>query len=265
MIKTISLLLPLITKNISAFTQTDSQNPDYTCYGPAKTLQFTEHKQSFGATNDHERYVCEFCDDKLLEIVERVCCGNGGRKRREVRELDFWFGVSHQESKLVTPSHNNKVTILNPNELILKHRQEECVDELSGKNRMKRQTDESNHLGGDLPYYQSLQNGGKGRTVVNEILTKMSCSKNSANNFLSSRSIMADLKGAKYDRKNWKHTSVDQECCVGLACTVDEVNESYLFEECCQEGCVLEEVEESCQSWRWDKKDFSDSFSGGIK
>ena len=38
--------------------------------------------------NNPEEWLCGFCDADLFSVVQRVCCGEVGRKRREAEEMN---------------------------------------------------------------------------------------------------------------------------------------------------------------------------------
>ena len=91
-----------------------------------------------------------------------------------------------------------------------------------------------------------------------EKLSDITCNKKTATNILSS--------GTTYDRKIYKHTYIQAECCADINapkgsgpnqsdCELKELGQSYLQEECCREGCRLEEIHESCGAWRWDRRE----------
>lgn len=54
-------------------------------------------------------------------------------------------------------------------------------------------------------------------------------------------------------RKKPRKTYLMKECCGAVdGCTVNEIYESHLNEECCHEGCMVEEIVEDCGVWRND-------------
>ena len=84
-----------------------------------------------------------------------------------------------------------------------------------------------------------------------------------ASDFLGGGSFRDTLinggSGNMKNRRKYKHTFIQQECCDVMGgdsnCNIAEITESNLQEECCQEGCVIEEITENCGSWRWDIKE----------
>lgn len=241
---------------------------DVMCTEPAHRFESTikekvAHNQDFPW--NPEEWVCEFCDDDLMKIVKRICCGDASRKRREAEELDFWHKASFQNHKRISKVEHIE---LHPDRVIQKHLSQDCLDDLVEKHgqtasdthdRMKRND-------GALPstqsarWHQSLKNGGKGRSTYEEAIDKITCSKPMADNFLAG-------KGHDRDRKIWKHTYIQHECCgTGSGgkdnCEIDEIQDSYLQEECCHEGCRLEEIYEDCGAWRWDMKEYIEEMMG---
>jgi len=219
-----------------------------------------DHNQDF--PSNPEQWLCEFCNDDLMKIVRRVCCGETQRKRREIQEIEFWHQASQQNNKLMSKiehGHSN----FHPNQLIHRDLSEDCLDDLQNK-RSKRQTTTNNGDGdsdsNQVSHWEvSIENGGKGRSTKEELeaLEKITCHKKISNNFLGS--------GTTYDRKIWKHTYIQRECCgIGAgskdSCEMDEIQDSYLQEECCNEGCRLEEIYEDCGAWRWDMKEYVEEY-----
>lgn len=189
------------------------------------------HNQDF--PNSPEKWLCGFCDADLYNVVQRVCCGEDSRKRREAEVINFWHSLGTSDAAA------------HPDQMIKRKMNSDCLDDIKNKHRITRDTGADTN---STSWYSSIENGGKGRSTVNEILDKITCSKENATDFLGS--------GNKRDRSIWKHTYIQQECCGigsnGKDCLLDEIQQSYLQEECCGEGCRLEEIHEDCGAWRWD-------------
>lgn len=252
---------------------------DVMCTEPAHRFESTI-KQKLDHNQDYpynpEEWICEFCENDLMKIVKRICCGEAQRKRREAEALDFWHHASYQSHKLMTKIEHGAIvksadsdraapslaSNLHPDKIIKNTIAQDCLDDLvekHGSSRMKR-SDGAVPSPQSARWHNSIRNGGKGRSTYDEALEKISCSKPMADDFLAG-------KGHNYDRKVWKHTYIQHECCgVGeggsSTCEMDEIKSSYLQEECCHEGCRLEEIYEDCGAWRWDMKEYIEEMMG---
>ena len=88
----------------------------------------------------------------------------------------------------------------------------------------------------------------------------MECHPEIASQFLATRSLGGNFAGSTPNKQHFKHTYLQQECCnmgpsAQTSCEMEEVRQMGIHEECCGEGCQIEEIHESCDSWRWDMKE----------
>lgn len=98
----------------SATTYAPSLFGDELCLEPAARFD-----SSIADKLDHNAYypgqpanwICEFCGNKLLMMVERICCGSVSRKRRETEELDFWFNETSHEKRARSSKLRAKLAI----------------------------------------------------------------------------------------------------------------------------------------------------------
>jgi len=178
---------------------------------------------------DPKLAVCEFCDEKLHSVVNEICCSSYARKRRSTETTEFWQNAPHS-----APDSERKTF--------------EFKDCAASKSRQKR------------------ENGGpKIASTIDEILDIHKCpetlDQERAASFL--KSVHEKYEGTDDDmlmrsggRKKRKHTFLVKECCgTEQDCDMNEIHESHLSEECCNEGCRIEEIVEMCGTWRWDYKD----------
>lgn len=173
---------------------------------------------------DPKQAVCEFCDEKLHEIVNEICCSSYARSRRSTDNNNFW---------------QNPDTLLS-NDADKNFQFKDCT-----QSRQKR------------------ENGGpKIASTIDEILDIHKCpetlDQERAASFLKSvhEKYQGDDMMRSGGRKRRKHTFLVKECCGDDAsCDMNEIHESHLSEECCNEGCRIEEIVEMCGTWRWDYKD----------
>ena len=122
---------------------------------------------------------------------------------------------------------------------------------------------------GEAKWHRSIRKGGKGRSTYSEVQPHMLCHKEIAAQMLSARSMGGTWAGSTPNRAKWKHTYIQHECC-GMAdnkiwdgyrhaaknsCNLEEISQMNLQEECCHEGCRVEEIYEGCGAWRWDMKE----------
>lgn len=122
---------------------------------------------------------------------------------------------------------------------------------------------------GEAKWHRSIRKGGKGRSTYSEVQPHMLCHKEIAAQMLTARSMGGSWAGSTPNRAKWKHTYIQHECCGsadnGLwdgyrhasknSCSLEEIGQMALQEECCHEGCRVEEIYEGCGSWRWDMKE----------
>lgn len=258
--------LGLVTAQSSQTFPAPSLYGDVMCTEPQHRFdtsikQKISHNQDF--PSNPEEWICEFCDDNLMKVVKMICCGEAQRKRREAQEMTFWHEASLQSHKLISKPEHHRV--FSPDELIQHTISQDCLDDLEGKHRQKRDASSNSNSSGSensaqtVRWHQSIKNGGKGRSTYDEALAKISCTKPMANDFLKGPS-------SDKDRKIWKHTYIQNECCDmgdgNGSCEMDEIQSSYLQEECCNEGCRLEEIHEDCGAWRWDMKEYIEEMMG---
>lgn len=176
---------------------------------------------------DPKLAVCEFCDEKLHSIVNEICCSSYARSRRAVDEQQFW--------------NQNPDTMIS-NDADKSFQFKDC----NAKSRQKR-------ANGDP----------KIASTIDEILDIHKCpetlNQDRASSFLKSvheKYSDDDLLMRSGGRKRRKHTFLVKECCgTEQNCDINEIHESHLSEECCNEGCRIEEIVEMCGTWRWDYKD----------
>jgi len=174
---------------------------------------------------DPKLAVCEFCDDKLHSIVNEICCSSYARNRRSTNEIEFW--------------NQSPDTLISSNDADKNFQFKDCV-----QSRQKR------------------ANGGpKIASTIDEILDIHKCpetlNQERAVSFLKSvhEKYQGDDMLRSGKRKARKHTFLVRECCGDEAeCDQMEIAESHLAEECCNEGCRIEEIVEMCGTWRWDYK-----------
>jgi len=267
---------------------------------------------------DPKKWHCEFCGNKLVQIINKICCSSSGRKRREANEMEFWHGVTYQQHNLEMSEARDDLSkeeqkrlhmnhqqlkqekgVLSPHEDAKRRAHEDCVDDITHKaggvrakelpihpqlrkaqqaggllgaatrSRMKRNMEripENQNDDGTYPakWHYSQNNGGKGRSTYDELMTEygveaMECHPEIAAEFLATRSLGGNFNGKTPNRKHWKHTYLQHECC-GMGdintrqatCEFEEIKQMAIHEECCGEGCRIEEIHESCDSWRWD-------------
>lgn len=134
--------------------------------------------------------------------------------------------------------------------------------------RKKRNTPRENQTpneDGTYPakWHKSISHGGKGRSTFSEIVPRMMCKKEIATQVLRSGPKANLFRGSHPNKARWKHTFIAAECCdkpfgndvlAQGSCDNEEVKGMGLSEECCHEGCMIEEVHEGCEAWRWNMK-----------
>ena len=244
------------------------------CIEPGKRfLSKIQHKITHNTDikDTPEKWVCQFCGSKLMALVKKICCGENFRKRREIEEQDFWLKATLQEDKRISPSPDSFEVeesaddklgddLLSQNEnhpqnIMRKQVHSDCMHDLQHKNtadlsKIPKNSRKKRSSNDNSDWAKSIRNGSKGRKTVKEI-ANIECNKASANLFLN------NAPGATPDRSQYRHTFIQRECC-GIwhnkKCDQAELDGSNLQEECCGEGCMYEEIQENCDSWRWNKK-----------
>lgn len=197
-------------------------------------------------TIEKEEHVCEFCGTELLRVVNKVCCTSYSRNRRESELFEFYNNSTNSSNEIFLPHLKDSPR----GATIVDHQTPSCLSDRTVEIfRRKRDLEKKDH------WTLSQLNGGKGRSSINEILANITCPPTEAKSLLSSTKLRSF--GGKTNKKNTrfqKHTFLQRECCSdGQECNQFELHETNLSEECCKEGCRLEEIVESCGSWRWDK------------
>lgn len=204
--------------------------------------------------SEPEKWVCEFCQENLFNVVNKVCCGHNVRKRREAEQMDFWF---HEKINSSAGGEHTKGGIK------LHFEAPECKDDKpAAETSNTEQLSENEKLLQEIvapshsrkrraAWDRSIRKGGKGRSTFTEMLDNIKCPKSFSSDFLG-------LTHHKLNRAKYRHTFITQECCSDAdgssECTQFEINQTNLNEECCNEGCRYEEILENCGSWRWDEK-----------
>lgn len=210
------------------------REPDHRFENPLR--EKLPHNQDM--LDQNKEWICQFCNDDLMKVVERVCCGETGRKKRETDLENFWSGKS------MSPNNNfNNYAALHPDNIIKQHIETDCLSDLREKHRVKRGA-----------WDRTKRIIGKARSTFADKLDEITCK----------HSVSADFLGFKGKTPNggkYKHTFIQQECC-GFGgnpqdggCDNSEVMNSYLGEECCGEGCRYREILEDCGAWRWDLRE----------
>lgn len=141
------LLVPLVaSQSQQTFPAPTIYGDDLWCTEPAHRFESSikrklDHNQDYPA--NPEQWICQFCDNELQQVVNRICCGENQRKRREAQELEFWHGISHQNSKLMSKIENGQY--FHPNSQIHKHLNADCLEdfEKNGHSVTKRAVDET--------------------------------------------------------------------------------------------------------------------------
>lgn len=196
--------------------------------------------------DEPEKWRCEWCEEKLYAITRRICCGVHGRKRREAATQSFWFGDEIKGHQQVTEEQEKALV-----EHIAFHREADdgCKKQKPG---------DTDHLDKHIEAVAPMKTQPrKKRGVLNQYLAepiRRSTLKEINEIIECPKRAKGFLVGTKkYNRPGYHHTSVHNECCGSSTCDLAEIKQSYLQEECCGEGCRVEEIYESCHSWKWDE------------
>ena len=266
------LSLSTVPKTSAQYWQSATYAPELfgnlLCLEPGhRFLSTIQHKLDHNSDypNQPEEWICQFCGNKLMMIVQKICCGVEIRKRREAEEVKFWHEVSHQSHKLISKHETNVVggNSNHPTKLMMDKAQQDCMDDNETKHNKRSRNKRNTQT---IAWKRSIKNGGKGRSTLEETqgITDLTCGKSVAAQFLH-----LSYEGKTPDRSQYKHTYIQRECC-GInghtrgrngkkirkdSCDLEEITQSFMHEECCQEGCRVEEIYENCGAWRWDMKE----------
>lgn len=272
--------LPLLTV-INAQLLERSVNNDLVfnyqqCAEPANRF-FVNHANQFRnvdlrGENKPQKFVCQFCDAQLFQVVNDICCNVKSRKRRESDTQQFWLGDDLDKRNKTKNSQNFEKT--QNSDWVKRECKEGEIDSKSNLDdvlgHLKFKSGEENES--NIPKSRKKrENEEKRRTHVSEMddtctknIRSLEYDRNLASDFLGGGSFRdALINGGSgnngKNRRKYKHTFLQQECCDTMGgdstCDYQEIGESNLQEECCQEGCVIEEITENCGSWRWDLKE----------
>ena len=215
---------------------------------------------------------------QLFQIVNDVCCHVKSRRRRELDTHQFWIGDQLDKNITKNSQHFEKT------DWVKRECKEGEVDSAETLNDVLRHLKAGGKIGGKKNVLegqefvsnqpksrQKRENLEKRRTYLSEVPNEWTCTRNirtlersMASDFLGGGASYRDIlvsggSGKMKNRRKYKHTFIQQECCDVMGgdstCDYQEIGETNLQEECCQEGCVIEEITENCGSWRWDRKE----------